>query len=242
MPASFVLQNIPNTHCNIQDQMSYIFMVSDGWKLRTCPQLTNTMSRVLSDKLTVAQLVKKLFSFYDIQTFNTVFTRTCHEALCWATWMQSTPYFSTIYLDIIHSFPITILCVLISSMLVVTCCPASSTGLLSACHLSFQIQPPKRRTYFVQLTRSKDSSPMALTRKQTNAHSDRHLLNRVTAKSKIVHDAGTVHISLRSHSSFLTYILKWPSVPHFSNLSLLKRFLTFTLNYESVCKRFRAES
>jgi len=48
-------------------------------------------SRVLFEKLTVTQLVKKVPTFYGIWKFITVFLTTHHLTLSWARWIQSTP-------------------------------------------------------------------------------------------------------------------------------------------------------
>jgi hypothetical protein len=51
----------------------------------------NACSRVLLDKLTVTQLVKKLPAFYGNRRFITVFTTARHWSLYWARWILSTP-------------------------------------------------------------------------------------------------------------------------------------------------------
>jgi hypothetical protein len=48
-------------------------------------------SRVLLEKLTVAQLVKKFSALYGTRCFITVFTTARHCPLSWARWIQSTP-------------------------------------------------------------------------------------------------------------------------------------------------------
>jgi hypothetical protein len=48
-------------------------------------------SKVLLEKLTVAQLVKKFSTLYAIRRFITVFTRVRRWSLSWATCIQSTP-------------------------------------------------------------------------------------------------------------------------------------------------------
>jgi len=48
-------------------------------------------SRVLLEKLTVTQLVKKFPAFHRRQRFITVFTTVRHWSLSWARWIPSTP-------------------------------------------------------------------------------------------------------------------------------------------------------
>jgi hypothetical protein len=52
-------------------------------------------NRVLLEKLTVTQLLKKLPTFYGTREFITVFTRNCHWTLSWATWILCIPSYST---------------------------------------------------------------------------------------------------------------------------------------------------
>jgi hypothetical protein len=47
-------------------------------------------SRVLLEKLTVTQLVKKFPAFYETRRFITVLIRTRHWSLPWARWIQFT--------------------------------------------------------------------------------------------------------------------------------------------------------
>jgi len=47
-------------------------------------------SRILYEKLTVAQLVKKFPAFYGSRRFITMFKRASHWTLFWARWTQST--------------------------------------------------------------------------------------------------------------------------------------------------------
>jgi hypothetical protein len=47
-------------------------------------------SRVLLEKLIVAQPVKKFSAFYRIRSFISVFTRACHLSLCCFRWVRST--------------------------------------------------------------------------------------------------------------------------------------------------------
>jgi hypothetical protein len=51
---------------------------------------TFTLSRVLLQKLTVTQLVKKFPDFDGTGSFITLFTRVRHWSLSWARWIQST--------------------------------------------------------------------------------------------------------------------------------------------------------
>jgi hypothetical protein len=51
----------------------------------------SSSSRVLVEKLIVAQLVKKFTAYYGTPSFITVFTRNRHWSLSWARWIQSTP-------------------------------------------------------------------------------------------------------------------------------------------------------
>ena len=48
-------------------------------------------SRILLEKLTEAQLVKKFPAFYGTRRFITVFTRARHLSLSWTSWIQSMP-------------------------------------------------------------------------------------------------------------------------------------------------------
>jgi len=60
-------------------------------------QQTNSLtpwSRVLPEKLTVTQLVKKFLVFYGTRRFITVFTRARHWSLSSARWTQSTASYS----------------------------------------------------------------------------------------------------------------------------------------------------
>jgi hypothetical protein len=56
-----------------------------------------TLSRILLEKLTVAQLVKRFPVFYGTQRFITVFTKVRHRSLSSASWIQSTNYFPQIH-------------------------------------------------------------------------------------------------------------------------------------------------
>jgi hypothetical protein len=49
----------------------------------------NPWSRVLLEKLTVAQLLKKFSNIYRTRRFITLLKRACHWTLSWATWIQS---------------------------------------------------------------------------------------------------------------------------------------------------------
>ena len=53
--------------------------------------LLTPCSRVLLDKLTGSQLLKKFPSFHGTRRFITAFTSTCHLSLSWATSIQSMP-------------------------------------------------------------------------------------------------------------------------------------------------------
>ena len=61
--------------------------------------LLTPCSRVLLEKLTGFQLVKKFPAFYGTQRFNTTVTTACHLSLSWASLFQS--YFLKIHLNII---------------------------------------------------------------------------------------------------------------------------------------------
>jgi len=54
--------------------------------------LYTTWSRVLLEKLTGLQLVKKFPTFYGTRKFITAFTSTRHLSLPWASWSQSIPH------------------------------------------------------------------------------------------------------------------------------------------------------
>ena len=49
-------------------------------------------SRILTEKLTCPQLLKKFLAFYGIRRFITAFTRARHLSLSWARSIQSTPH------------------------------------------------------------------------------------------------------------------------------------------------------
>jgi len=55
------------------------------------PMSLTPWSRVLPEKLTIPQLVKKLPTFYETQKFITAFTRSCYLSLSWARSIQSMP-------------------------------------------------------------------------------------------------------------------------------------------------------
>ena len=55
------------------------------------PSLLTPCSRVLLEKLTGFQIVKKFPTFYGTRRFITAFTSTRHLFLSWASWIQSIP-------------------------------------------------------------------------------------------------------------------------------------------------------
>jgi hypothetical protein len=60
---------------------------------------------VLLQKLIFAQLFKKYLSFYGTPTFTTVFTRTRHWTVSYATWMESTSFHTLFSKIIFHMVP-----------------------------------------------------------------------------------------------------------------------------------------
>ena len=58
---------------------------------RTCCYIHTPWSRVLLDKLTSSQLVKKFPGFYGIRMFLTAFTSACHLSLSWVRLIQCVP-------------------------------------------------------------------------------------------------------------------------------------------------------
>jgi hypothetical protein len=67
-----------------------LYVTSSYWKCLVVPPQT-PWRRVLFDKLTVTQIVKKFSAFYGTRRFITVFTRTHHWSLPWARCIQSIP-------------------------------------------------------------------------------------------------------------------------------------------------------
>jgi hypothetical protein len=53
------------------------------------------MKHGLLEKLIVTQLVSKSPTVYETQKFITMFTKACHWFLCWAHWIQFTPFHLT---------------------------------------------------------------------------------------------------------------------------------------------------
>ena len=83
-----VLKNQPvsvasgNNHCLFQDQYLLNYLLTRS--LTPC-------SRVLLEKLTHSQLLKKFPTFYETWWFITAFTSARHLPLCWASSIQSLP-------------------------------------------------------------------------------------------------------------------------------------------------------
>jgi len=65
--------------------MPLLHLQKECWKCRLTPQ------SIVLEKLIVAQLVKNFPAFCGTRRFVTVFTRTRHWSLSWATWIQSLP-------------------------------------------------------------------------------------------------------------------------------------------------------
>jgi hypothetical protein len=68
---------------------------------RVLTDLFLPMSRVLLEKLTGSQLVKKFSAFYGTRRFITAFTSARHLSLSWASSIQSTSHFLKIHPNII---------------------------------------------------------------------------------------------------------------------------------------------
>jgi hypothetical protein len=66
-------------------------------------QPATRLYRICHEKLAAIHIVKKIPTYYTTQRFTTIFTITHDWSLSWARWIQSTPYFSTIHLNIIIS-------------------------------------------------------------------------------------------------------------------------------------------
>jgi hypothetical protein len=57
-----------------------------------CNMYVTPYSRVIFEKLTFTQLVKKFPAFYGTRRFITVYTTSRHWSLSWTTWIQSTSH------------------------------------------------------------------------------------------------------------------------------------------------------
>jgi hypothetical protein len=66
-------------------------------------QPATRLYRICHEKLPAIHIVKKIPIFHTTKKFTTIFKITHHWSLSWASWIQSTPYFSTIHLNIIVS-------------------------------------------------------------------------------------------------------------------------------------------
>ena len=64
---------------------------SISWKKGTFTNLLNPWSRIILEKLTSLQVVKKFPAFYGTRRFITAFTSACHLSLSWASSIQSIP-------------------------------------------------------------------------------------------------------------------------------------------------------
>ena len=70
-------------------------------------QCTRSWHLILSEKLTVGQIVKKLTAFYGIRMFITVFTSARHLSLSWAKSIQSIPLYHLLKIHLNISLPST---------------------------------------------------------------------------------------------------------------------------------------
>jgi hypothetical protein len=84
--------NISVSQCNFIVQICTTYLLT---------YLLSPYSRVLLEKLTGLQLVKKFPAFYGTRRFIAAFTSTRHLSLSWASLIQSTSHFLKIHLNII---------------------------------------------------------------------------------------------------------------------------------------------
>jgi len=70
-------------------------------KKENCMNLLTPRSRVLLEKLTGLQLVKKFPAIYGTRRYITTFTSACHMRLSWASSIQSIPPHPTYWRSIL---------------------------------------------------------------------------------------------------------------------------------------------
>ena len=94
-----------NNHCLFRNPYSLNYLLSYLLTYSLTHSLT-PCSRVLLEKLTHSQLLKKSHTFYETWWFIIAFTSARHLPLCWARSIQSMPpsHFLKIHLNIILSF------------------------------------------------------------------------------------------------------------------------------------------
>ena len=88
----------------VQNSFNIMGLNRKNWNGWSSTEYHTPWSRVLLEKLTGSQLVKKFLAFYGTRRFSTVFTSARHMSLSWANLIQSIPptsHFLKIYLNII---------------------------------------------------------------------------------------------------------------------------------------------
>jgi len=94
--------------CTRQDSHVQIFLRMNTWMFKTCRRLTYLLtpcSRVLLEKLTGFQLLKKFSAIYGTRRFITTVTSAHHLSLSWASSIQSVPPHPTSWRSILIQVP-----------------------------------------------------------------------------------------------------------------------------------------